>query len=128
MLFDPSRALGHGAAAKEELQDKISPSAKDEDQTAVTTAPWDAMEAAAGHCEHRPSLFRAQPCQALSGSCSQHGPKGHMRPPGCRAWAGGSRPQLPAQGLSLGPRWPGCKGEVKHEPVLLQRCLSLPLP
>lgn len=61
-------------------------------------------------------------------SCSQPGPKGHARPSGCKAWAGGSQPRLPDWGLSLGPCWPDCKGEAKQELVPPQRCLSMPLP
>lgn len=75
--------------------------------------------------QNSPSLLGS----ALLGSeegkhgCSQPGPKGHTRPSGCTAWAGGSQPQLPAQELSPGPHWPGCKGEAKEELVLSAQLL-----
>lgn len=108
---------GHRASAKE----KICPSVTDKEQTAVTTSPWD-LSRADGNCCRTALPCRDQPCRVPRG-CSQPCPKGHARPLGHRAWAGGSQPAS-ASGLSPGPHWPGCQGEAKEK--LVTSALFLP--
>lgn len=117
MLFDRSRARGRGASASAE----IAARATAEDKRAMTAAPWDP-----GRAEGN-GPWTLRPCVGINLATrpfpsQSPGPKGQVRPSGCSAWAGGSRPHCAAQGPSC---WPGCRGE-RQSKSSLHPCLQAP--